>query len=109
MDLISLRTSDFVEKANRLAEPNELYEVCLDRLDAIFKVVKDIARMNYNSFYGFSLIPDGEDAVLQIRLGMLNIGDEFDELFSEATCFAITPIDEHFCVDIRFDGVFVKT
>lgn len=104
-EILTMKTSDFTDECSRIPEPMCTYTIIPETMASVLEIIKIMSVKQSASFYGFSLSPSDTDAKLTFR------SDSFD-LFSLKdyleiiTGIAVTPIDEHFIIELRIDSLY---
>lgn len=104
-EVLSMTTSDFTDECARVPEPMCTYMVIPEIMTRVLEIIKIASDKQSSSFDGFSLTPSDTDAKLTFR------SDSFDmfalrDYFDMVTGVNIRPIDEHFLVELRIDGLY---
>jgi len=104
-EVLSMKTPAFTEECARVPEPMCTYVVIPETMTKVLEIVRIASDKQSASFDGFSLIPSDTDGKLTFR------SDQFDmlalaEYFDIITGVKVTPIDNHFLIELRIDTLY---
>ena len=107
-DIMYLNTADYTEKCARIPEPICTNVVLPDTMTQVLDIIRIVSEKQSASFYGFKLVPSDTDAKLSFRtdsFDLFALKDHFDII----TGLNITPIDEHFIVELRIADLYMAS
>lgn len=104
-EILSMKTPSFTEECARVPEPMCTYVVIAEIMIKVLEIIRIASDKQSASFDGFSLTPNDTDGKLIFR------SDQFDlfalaEYFDIITGIKITPIDDHFLIELRIDSLY---
>jgi hypothetical protein len=103
-----LNTADYTEECARIPEPICTNVVLPDTMTQVLDIIRIVSEKQSASFYGFKLVPSDTDAKLSFRtdsFDLFALKDHFDII----TGLNITPIDEHFIVELRIADLYMAS
>lgn len=117
-DILSLKSCDrFMAEIGRASpEYDELaIELNPDKLKRMMSIAAKIMDLSNSGFFGMSLIPDGMDLIMRVRVDNLFIEGEnvmsvtpYLKMFQDVSEISLELVDGHILLEIRISDVYEK-
>lgn len=108
-DVLLIPSSEEFEKIVDI-NPDLDYHVNIDVLEDIWRVINRIIALSDNRFLGISVLPQGENAVIKMRLchigGVYIDMDDVKEDFECVSKLSLIPLSKDFIMELEVENLY---
>ena len=106
------KTVDFLKAISQSERDVEkTYSLNAERVDQLLDLMSCLFVCSHLGMYGFSVLPNGMDAVFTVRLAYLSEPQEYNisDLLENVVSYKLIPLEEHFLLEITIKDFFVES